>query len=101
MVLPRSRVSRGHAVRHEQGRKKAAFCSDPYGRPGHAYFGDLDSLREQLDAHSCRLRDGVQWSVPARAELVGHRFQSQFRSEEHTSELQSLMRISYAVYGLK
>src|SRR3546814_3563634 len=29
----------------------------------------------------------------ARAELV--------RSEEHTSELQSLMRISYAVFGLK
>src|SRR3546814_1503780 len=25
----------------------------------------------------------------------------QFRSEEHTSELQSLMRISYAVFGLK
>src|SRR3546814_10447895 len=24
-----------------------------------------------------------------------------FRSEEHTSELQSLMRISYAVFGLK
>src|SRR3546814_2560552 len=28
---------------------------------------------------------------------VGHRA----RSEEHTSELQSLMRISYAVFGLK
>src|SRR3546814_9931206 len=26
---------------------------------------------------------------------------SQFRSEEHTSELQSLMRISYAVFCLK
>src|SRR3546814_1422991 len=29
----------------------------------------------------------------------GHR--CYFRSEEHTSELQSLMRISYAVFGLK
>src|SRR3546814_2143364 len=28
-------------------------------------------------------------------------FRSSFRSEEHTSELQSLMRISYAVYCLK
>src|SRR3546814_1767259 len=27
--------------------------------------------------------------------------QDRFRSEEHTSELQSLMRISYAVFGLK
>src|SRR3546814_4408102 len=28
-------------------------------------------------------------------------FQTQYRSEEHTSELQSLMRISYAVFCLK
>src|SRR3546814_2402132 len=29
------------------------------------------------------------------------RYFNAFRSEEHTSELQSLMRISYAVFGLK
>src|SRR3546814_8920219 len=29
------------------------------------------------------------------------RFSASFRSEEHTSELQSLMRISYAVFCLK
>src|SRR3546814_3389523 len=34
------------------------------------------------------------WSVEARVDRDG-------RSEEHTSELQSLMRISYAVFGLK
>src|SRR3546814_16168545 len=34
-------------------------------------------------------RDGLQCSVPC------------LRSEEHTSELQSLMRISYAVFCLK
>src|SRR3546814_5501374 len=37
-------------------------------------------------------------------EEVGHRHPqhaSQMRSEEHTSELQSLMRISYAVFCLK
>src|SRR3546814_3075935 len=33
------------------------------------------------------------------AHLVAHR--ERFRSEEHTSELQSLMRISYAVFCLK
>src|SRR3546814_8701697 len=30
-----------------------------------------------------------------------HRYAPQIRSEEHTSELQSLMRISYAVFCLK
>src|SRR3546814_9902390 len=30
-----------------------------------------------------------------------HQGQERFRSEEHTSELQSLMRISYAVFCLK
>src|SRR3546814_5738834 len=33
--------------------------------------------------------------------LVAGAFQAQLRSEEHTSELQSLMRISYAVFCLK
>src|SRR3546814_6007586 len=39
----------------------------------------------------------------AASELVqdGSRLQGQSRSEEHTSELQSLMRISYAVFCLK
>src|SRR3546814_1593164 len=34
-------------------------------------------------------------------ECQGHRFSNYIRSEEHTSELQSLMRISYAVFCLK
>src|SRR3546814_7509674 len=38
--------------------------------------------------------------VPARA-CVADRRAGQRRSEEHTSELQSLMRISYAVFCLK
>src|SRR3546814_6756673 len=33
--------------------------------------------------------------------LIGGRVIPSFRSEEHTSELQSLMRISYAVFCLK
>src|SRR3546814_9496549 len=35
------------------------------------------------------------------AEQVQHELQQAIRSEEHTSELQSLMRISYAVFCLK
>src|SRR3546814_7185304 len=41
--------------------------------------------------------------LQARAALrdVGRVLQMPYRSEEHTSELQSLMRISYAVFCLK
>src|SRR3546814_10293045 len=41
--------------------------------------------------------------APLRKALAGkrHLFTSATRSEEHTSELQSLMRISYAVFCLK
>src|SRR3546814_6436996 len=47
------------------------------------------------------------WPQPALDELPGDEGQeqdrndAQHRSEEHTSELQSLMRISYAVFSLK
>src|SRR3546814_1095372 len=39
---------------------------------------------------------GPQWVTPQRVHAM-----ATARSEEHTSELQSLMRISYAVVGLK
>src|SRR3546814_3544176 len=39
-------------------------------------------------------RAGLDWAVPGRR-------RKHARSEEHTSELQSLMRISYAVFCLK
>src|SRR3546814_9279816 len=39
--------------------------------------------------------------VEDQAEHVGITFDALLRSEEHTSELQSLMRISYAVFCLK
>src|SRR3546814_9744786 len=51
---------------------------------------------------------GVDWGVPIVAEgpcgsgpSTGSGQASAARSEEHTSELQSLMRISYAVFCLK
>src|SRR3546814_5193984 len=65
----------------------------------HGFGIDRDRTRAQhalgqiffvkIDSHSRRLRP----SGPAAQWLV--------RSEEHTSELQSLMRISYAVFCLK
>src|SRR3546814_4392563 len=45
---------------------------------------------------------GAALSHPARLDRAGRgRARSLLRSEEHTSELQSLMRISYAVFCLK
>src|SRR3546814_3490014 len=42
--------------------------------------------------------DSAQWH---RIETLAHWLREVTRSEEHTSELQSLMRISYAVFCLK
>src|SRR3546814_5219042 len=56
-----------------------------------------------LDAVGCRCgcrlhrRDGQPGPHPGPVQGIGRRR----RSEEHTSELQSLMRISYAVFCLK
>src|SRR3546814_5458286 len=58
------------------------------GIPGHEY--------DRSDVLSLRMRSGKAGSFP---ELLGP--QEAERSEEHTSELQSLMRISYAVFCLK
>src|SRR3546814_7873174 len=61
----------------------------------------------ELDARSRgRLQDDTQVAAPAvrreQAEIdVADDIAGADRSEEHTSELQSLMRISYAVFCLK
>src|SRR3546814_8465220 len=74
---------------------------DAHGDPGGQHAGEADHLAagHQPDAHmgveELRLvgRDGdVAGGDPVEAGA---------RSEEHTSELQSLMRISYAVFCLK
>src|SRR3546814_2654827 len=48
--------------------------------------------------------DRATYGTPAKAPLIfalGRLHENKARSEEHTSELQSLMRISYAVFCLK
>src|SRR3546814_6376265 len=57
--------------------------------------------------HAGQRADGIETMQAAYAHAIesGYRFYSygdaSLRSEEHTSELQSLMRISYAVFCLK
>src|SRR3546814_1327573 len=52
--------------------------------------GDAEFLQQDRDFPAVRCAPGI--------ELDGHWAGSSSRSEEHTSELQSLMRISYAVF---
>src|SRR3546814_3617637 len=82
---------------------------------GEVGAGDLPDLRQRLDLDLAELREvhlrprqQVQTAAASgdRATTTGHRALDELlhvflRSEEHTSELQSLMRISYAVFCLK
>src|SRR3546814_9749421 len=92
----------------------------PYARDHRRRKGDVDRDRDRATVHEGReapVREHP-WPQPALDELPGdegqeqdrndaqHRFAMDItrvacRSEEHTSELQSLMRISYAVFCLK
>src|SRR3546814_10609684 len=75
-------------------------------RRGHAAEGaeaaraDAGDVRRHGGAGRCGQAEGDRWlTFPCRASTWTHSFET--RSEEHTSELQSLMRISYAVFCLK
>src|SRR3546814_4501769 len=56
-----------------------------------------DGSRADVDFIDDGLKMAVTWLPKGRTEIL----HAQRRSEEHTSELQSLMRISYAVFCLK
>src|SRR3546814_4250442 len=76
---------------------RAALCQNCSGNPRRKTVCPARVWRRS-DAHAGRLCQGQHQRpeprAPARCAAAG-------RSEEHTSELQSLMRISYAVFGLK
>src|SRR3546814_1385457 len=68
-------------------------CDAPLRLPQAAALGQVDPL------------SAAQAAAAALSLQIWHRdsriYQGRSRSEEHTSELQSLMRISYAVFSLK
>src|SRR3546814_5300229 len=78
------------------------------GRP-HRQCGDLDHAVARLNCAFLMLTRQfahrlIQPIERQRIHPLVHQFADEpirFRSEEHTSELQSLMRISYAVFCLK
>src|SRR3546814_10684642 len=70
--------------------------------PGHEIVGRIDALGEGVEGLQLGERVGIPWlghSCGACSYCAAGR--ENLRSEEHTSELQSLMRISYAVFCLK
>src|SRR3546814_6003806 len=65
------------------------------------FFDSLGDTREEvLNEAKGASWQRADWPVVANGELVSA-LDGNWRSEEHTSELQSLMRISYAVFCLK
>src|SRR3546814_5465807 len=63
------------------------------------------ALPEPVHGTACsqkpRAAQASGWNAPSRPAPLGRIETRRWRSEEHTSELQSLMRISYAVFCLK
>src|SRR3546814_9727652 len=80
----------------------------PFGDEADDRFGRRAELggRGLVDSGTARAFDAGHLHSKANAEerhllLAGEADAGDLRSEEHTSELQSLMRISYAVFCLK
>src|SRR3546814_10033066 len=83
--------STGSVGRHRHRRFGGGLCR----------IGDAER-RARERPRAARREDGVHPRRPASVAARALRTRAgQYRSEEHTSELQSLMRISYAVFCLK
>src|SRR3546814_6833923 len=82
---------RGHAAGDDVLRSVAAVLRECIGDRGHAVRYGGDEFAVALDVDEPQALE-IAESIRRR---VGE------RSEEHTSEIQSLMRISYAVFCLK
>src|SRR3546814_6387702 len=83
-------LAAGHEVEHGCREDCAGDLGDPVGNDAR---GSKASRRPEAEG------DGrIEMPPGDVAQRVGH---GDDRSEEHTSELQSLMRISYAVFCLK
>src|SRR3546814_2948314 len=78
--------------RRERFRIEPAACDTPARACDVIAHGSIDREDYGMDRWRIAVRDDVRYQL--RLRLRG-------RSEEHTSELQSLMRISYAVFCLK
>src|SRR3546814_6993790 len=71
----------------------SAFLSEPQ-RPSWCALASSASMKPSLSV-------SISSNIPALSACAASNSARETRSEEHTSELQSLMRISYAVFCLK
>src|SRR3546814_2944664 len=84
-----------HQLRDGGGVAVAIDAADPARRVEPDRFDILHG------SEACRLEHAAHCRLDAGAAAAGEFDGEQGRSEEHTSELQSLMRTSYAVFCLK
>src|SRR3546814_4497893 len=89
-VFDGQRQRRGRSRIVHQMQDRAVFGRDPRHMPCH--FVGLSGVEDM----GMKGRAGIE-----AVQAVGVDIDPDHRSEEHTSELQSLMRISYAVFCLK
>src|SRR3546814_6601832 len=85
-----------------QGANLGEKCFRNFGGGGggeHTMRWGLEQSRNLMTVHIAM--DAGMENVTRTFERVGIGKYDNYRSEEHTSELQSLMRISYAVFCLK
>src|SRR3546814_4456766 len=81
--------------------------SDLFGLPCVIYMGEVDIERQQPNVFRMKLLGAEVRAVKSGSRTLKDAMNEALRdwvtnrSEEHTSELQSLMRISYAVFCLK
>src|SRR3546814_5063526 len=94
------------------GKSKARLLTEKVGRVTFDDVAGIDEAKQELEEVVEFLRDPQKFQrlggkIPKGCLLVGPPGTGKtllaraIRSEEHTSELQSLMRISYAVFCLK
>src|SRR3546814_3706656 len=76
-----------------------SLVADRAGENGHIAHPGRDFGRDLLYSAQSRPGGVRQCGHHSHSRAIGRPFRA--RSEEHTSELQSLMRISYAVFCLK
>src|SRR3546814_9854828 len=77
---------------------RSGFCSDSSPRLDRPAVGGLETA---FKSNGFSPPSGAIWSSRLLGVRRAMRARRGFRSEEHTSELQSLMRISYDVFCLK
>src|SRR3546814_2537746 len=87
-----------HAAREHAGRKIVSRWAD--GSMTRSNWGEVGADARRFAAAMVRLGMKKGDRIATLAMNHGHHLVS-WRSEEHTSQLQSLMRISYAVFCLK